>query len=579
MNAQQHTTNPSPIRQHKRPALSCILAMLKLIRSFTGVVAAATVCGILGFLCAIFIPVGALIGLGMALHLPSSSFGGHSTQTSLALIIAILIGLALMRGALRYLEQLCNHYIAFKLLADIRDKVFGKMRELTPAKLSSSDAGNLISLITSDVELLEVFYAHTISPIFIALIVSTIMTILLACIHPLCGLVALISYAVTGILLPLWTYRRMGSLGKQLRSKTATLSNCVLENIQGVRVAHQFLACDVRKEHMIQKSHELLQVQKIAAAQTGCGTSLAHAVVMLCSLSQLALTYALVTHEIILPLDGIIATGMLFSSFGPVLALAKLGSTLQGTLAAGERVLSLLDEAPLVHQVVDGSCVSCDNAAAEHVSFSYTHTSEHQNPVLEDISCDIPQGSIVGITGASGSGKSTLCRLLMRFWDVSKGIITISQTPIQDIATTSLRSGQALVEQDTYLFRESIKDNIRLARPTASFDEIVHACKQASLHDFIMSLPHGYDTVLTQGSSSLSGGQRQRIGVARAFLHQGSMLLLDEPTSNLDALNEAHILTSINQIKRKRTVVLISHRTSTLNCTDKIYHVESGKLM
>lgn len=576
MSAQQHTTNPSPIHLRKRTALSCILAMLKLIHSFIGVVAAATVCGILGFLCAIFIPVGALIGLGMVLHLPSSSFGGHSAQTSLALIIAILIGLALMRGALRYLEQLCNHYIAFKLLADIRDKVFGKMRELTPAKLSSSDAGNLISLITSDVELLEVFYAHTISPIFIALIVSTIMTILLACIHPLCGLVALISYAVTGILLPLWTYRRMGSLGKQLRSKTATLSNCVLENIQGVRVARQFLATDIRKEHMIQKSHELLQVQKITAAQTGCGTSLAHAVVMLCSLSQLALTYALVTHEIILPLDGIIATGMLFSSFGPVLALAKLGSTLQGTLAAGERVLSLLDEAPLVHNVEDGSCVSCDNAAARNVSFLYEH---HQNPVLENVSCAIPQGSIVGITGASGSGKSTLCRLLMRFWDVSKGIITISQTPIQDITTTSLSSGQALVEQDTYLFRESIKDNIRLARPTASFDEIVHACKQASLHDFIMSLPHGYDTVLTQGSSSLSGGQRQRIGVARAFLHQGSMLLLDEPTSNLDALNEAHILTSINQIKRKRTVVLISHRTSTLNCADKIYHVESGKLV
>lgn len=576
MSAQQYTTNLSPIHQRKRTALSCILAMLKLIRSFIGVVAAATVCGILGFLCAIFIPVGALIGLGMVLHLPSSSFGGHSAQTSLALIIAILIGLALMRGALRYLEQLCNHYIAFKLLADIRDKVFGKMRELTPAKLSSSDAGNLISLITSDVELLEVFYAHTISPIFIAFIVSTIMTILLACIHPLCGLVALISYAVTGILLPLWTYRRMGSLGKQLRSKTATLSNCVLENIQGVHVAHQFLATDIRKEHMIQKSHELLQVQKITAAQTGCGTSLAHAVVMLCSLSQLALTYALVTHEIILPLDGIIATGMLFSSFGPVLALAKLGSTLQGTLAAGERVLSLLDEAPLVHNVEDGSCVSCDNAAARNVSFLYEH---QQNPVLENVSCDIPQGSIVGITGASGSGKSTLCRLLMRFWDVSKGVITISKTPIQDITTTSLRSGQALVEQDTYLFRESIKDNIRLARPTASFDEIVSACKQASLHDFIMSLPHGYDTVLTQGSSSLSGGQRQRIGVARAFLHQGSMLLLDEPTSNLDALNEARVLTSINQIKRKRTVVLISHRTSTLNCADKIYHVEQGKLV
>lgn len=576
MSAQQHTTNPSPIHLRKRTALSCILAMLKLIHSFIGVVATATVCGILGFLCAIFIPVGALIGLGMVLHLPSSSFGVHSAQTSLALIIAILIGLALMRGALRYLEQLCNHYIAFKLLADIRDKVFGKMRELTPAKLSSSDAGNLISLITSDVELLEVFYAHTISPIFIALIVSTIMTILLACIHPLCGLVALISYAVTGILLPLWTYRRMGSLGKQLRSKTATLSNCVLENIQGVRVAHQFLATDIRKEHMIQKSHELLQVQKITAAQTGCGTSLAHAVVMLCSLSQLALTYALVTHEIILPLDGIIATGMLFSSFGPVLALAKLGSTLQGTLAAGERVLSLLDEAPLVHNVEDGSCVSCDNAAARNVSFLYEH---HQNPVLENVSCAIPQGSIVGITGASGSGKSTLCRLLMRFWDVSKGVITISKTPIQDITTTSLRSGQALVEQDTYLFRESIKDNIRLARPTASFDEIVSACKQASLHDFIMSLPHGYDTVLTQGSSSLSGGQRQRIGVARAFLHQGSMLLLDEPTSNLDALNEARVLTSINQIKRKRTIVLISHRTSTLNCADKIYHVESGKLV
>lgn len=560
-------------------ALSCIAHMLTLVSSFSGIVCLACLFGVLGFLCAIAIPTTGALCLGTYVTDATTTTCGVISATQLPQtaggIAGMLALLAVLRGCLRYLEQLCNHYIAFKLLANIRSRVFAAMRRLAPAKLSSAQAGNLISLITSDVELLEVFYAHTISPVIIACITSVIACVFAASIHPYLGLVAGISYIIVGACVPVWTYHHMGQIGLATRTQAGTLSNCVLQNLQGAKEAQQFSAAPWRMERMAHHARTLLAIQQQGAHHIGVAAAVSRGLVMLCSTCQLVVAAQLAAAHVIAPMDALAAAVLLFSSFGPVLALAQLGSSLQGTLAAGTRVLSILAEKPLVDEVTSGTDAACDSCTLQNVSFAYPGQT---SCALQNVSLTIPKGSCIGIRGASGSGKSTLCKLLMRFWDVSRGTIRLSNVPINAITTAQLRAHEALVEQDTFIFHDTVRANIALAAPTASMDAIVQACKQAAFHDVVMGLPQGYNTVLGEGTYMLSGGERQRLGLARAFLHQSALLLLDEPTSNLDALNEATILTSINAIKQSRTVVLISHRASTLSCTDSIYHVDNGTL-
>lgn len=560
-------------------ALSCIAHMLTLVSSFSGIVCLACLFGVLGFLCAIAIPTTGALCLGTYVTDATTTTCGVISATQLPQtaggIAGMLVLLAVLRGCLRYLEQLCNHYIAFKLLANIRSRVFAAMRRLAPAKLSSAQAGNLISLITSDVELLEVFYAHTISPVIIACITSAIACVFAASIHPYLGLVAGISYIIVGVYVPIWTYHHMGHIGLATRTQAGALSNCVLQNLQGAKEAQQFSAAPWRMERMAHHARTLLAIQQQGAHHIGVAAAVSRGLVMLCSTCQLVVAAQLAAAHVIAPMDALAAAVLLFSSFGPVLALAQLGSSLQGTLAAGTRVLSILAEKPLVDEVKDGVDAACDSCELQSVSFAYPGQT---SCALQNVSLTIPKGSCIGIRGASGSGKSTLCKLLMRFWDVSRGTIRLSNVPINAITTAQLRAHEALVEQDTFIFHDTVLANIALAAPTASMDAIVQACKQAAFHDVVMGLPQGYNTMLGEGAYMLSGGERQRLGLARAFLHQSALLLLDEPTSNLDALNEATILTSINAIKQSRTVVLISHRASTLSCTDSIYHVDNGTL-
>lgn len=560
-------------------ALSCIAHMLTLVSSFSGIVCLACLFGVLGFLCAIAIPTTGALCLGTCVTDATTTTCGVISATQLPQtaggIAGMLALLAVLRGCLRYLEQLCNHYIAFKLLANIRSRVFAAMRRLAPAKLSSAQAGNLISLITSDVELLEVFYAHTISPVIIACITSVIACVFAASIHPYLGLVAGISYIIVGACVPVWTYHHMGQIGLATRTQAGTLSNCVLQNLQGAKEAQQFSATPWRMERMAHHARALLAIQQQGAHHIGVAAAVSRGLVMLCSTCQLVVAAQLAAAHVIAPMDALAAAVLLFSSFGPVLALAQLGSSLQGTLAAGTRVLSILAEKPLVNEVQSGTDAACDSCKLQNVSFAYPGQT---SCALQNVSLTIPKGSCIGIRGASGSGKSTLCKLLMRFWDASRGTIRLSNVPINAITTAQLRAHEALVEQDTFIFHDTVLANIALAAPTASMDAIVQACKQTAFHDVVMGLPQGYNTVLGEGAYMLSGGERQRLGLARAFLHQSALLLLDEPTSNLDALNEATILTSINAIKQSRTVVLISHRASTLSCTDSIYHVDNGTL-
>lgn len=542
--------------------------MLGLARPMAGTIALAVLFGIVGHLCATFIPV-----LAVAAGLSAAGVIAHPFGLTLTSVIAVLVAMSIVRGVLHYIEQTCNHYIAFKLLASIRDRVFASLRRLGPAKLAGADKGSLISTITADVELLEVFYAHTISPICIAVGTSIVMIVFMGSLHPLFGLVGLVAYLVVGALVPVLLSRLTGDTGRRCRELAGDLSGFVLDSLRGLREARQFGAGGRRLEELDSRSRELVRVQGLLNDRSSDGIAITSGLILLFGLGQLVLGALLFQAGSVGAGAVVLATVSILSSFGPTTALAALGVTLQGTIASGARVLAILDEEPVVPEQEGGCDVEFSGAAAEHVSFSYGG-----EQILSDVSAEVPANGIVGITGRSGSGKSTLCRLLMRFWDVDEGRVALSGKDVRDINTSSLREAEALVEQDTHLFHDSILDNLLLARPDATREQVEEACKAASVHDFIMSLPQGYDTMVGELGDTLSGGERQRLGLARAFLHGAPFLLLDEPTSNLDSLNEGAILRSLGEQRASRTVLLISHRASTMGIADEVIEMRSGRV-
>ena len=507
--------------------------LIGLVKPLTAYMALAVIMGIVGHLCASFITIfGGFAVLDLV---------GVNVPFSLTIIFISLAIFSVLRAALRYAEQACNHFIAFKLLALIRDKVFQALRKLCPAKLESKDKGDLISVITSDIELLEVFYAHTISPVLIWFFFTLIMTAFIASYHIWLGGLALIAYLTIGVIIPLIISKISGDDGMKFRSKSGALSGFVLDSLRGLSETIQYGQGQKRLAEMNKKTDELS--------------------------ADLYQTNAI-------GFDGIlICTLALFSSFGPAIALANLGSTLQNTFASGSRVLDILEEEPLVEEIKDEKEVSFNGAKAENVTFAYK-----DEIILDNLSADIPKNSVVGIVGRSGSGKSTLLKLFMRFWKVENGSVKLSDTDIEHINTANLRNMESFVTQETHLFHDSIKNNIRIAKLNATDEEIKAACQKASVHEFIMTLPQGYDTQVGELGDTLSGGERQRIGLARAFLHDAPFMLLDEPTSNLDSLNEAVILRSLHEERNGKTVVLVSHRESTMRIADKIYSVEHGRM-
>ena len=549
----------------KRSNIAVMIRMMGLVRPLAGVMVLAIGCGVVGFCCANFLPVVAVYGALVA----TDHIGGLPVGT----ICLLLLVMAVARGVLHYIEQRSNHYIAFKLLAHIRDLVFSALRRLAPAKLAGADRGALISTITSDVELLEVFYAHTISPIVIAALMTVIMCAFLGSINVLFALVALVAYLTVGVFVPVVTSGQSGEQGRAARDGAASLASFVLDGLRGLSQVLQFRAGERRLEELDRRSESLVGVQRGLRSVAADSAATATAIILFYSLVQLALAFSLVNAGAITGGDALISVVALMSSFGPVTALANLGSTLQGTLASANRVLDILDEEPVVRENLDGAEVAFTGAEADAVSFAYG-----DETVLDKVSLEVSPGQIVGITGKSGSGKSTLCRLLMRFWDVDSGEVRLSGTPIKDIKTSSLRSAEAFVEQDTHLFHDSIKDNLLVAKPDASDAEVEAACRAASVHDFVMTLPQGYDTMVGELGDTLSGGERQRLGLARAFLHDAPFLLLDEPTSNLDSLNEAVILSSLEAQRGRRSVLLVSHRPSTMAIADKTYSMDSGRV-
>lgn len=548
----------------RRSNFTVMTQLIKLIKPLTGYMLLAILMGFLGHLCASFLTI---FGGYAVLNLL-----GFSAPTLTVIFICVCV-FALLRGILRYAEQACNHFIAFKLLAFIRDKVFQALRKLCPAKLEGKDKGNLISIITSDIELLEVFYAHTISPAAITFLFTIVLCLFIGRFHWLLGITALAIYLIVGIVIPILISKASGDDGIQFRTQSGDLSSFVLDNLRGLSETIQYGQERKRLEEMNQKTDALIINEERMKKIIGRNIAITNTIILLSDLIMLFLSIMLYQKGRI-EVDGVlISTIALMSSFGPVVALANLGSTLQNTFAAGNRVLDILEESPLVKEITEENELSFFGAAAEHVTFSYD-----EEEVLSDISVNIPQHSIIGIVGKSGSGKSTLLKLLMRFWNVQSGSVKISNTEISQINTANLRDIESLVTQQTHLFHDSIACNLRIAKLDATQEELETACKKASIHDFIMSLPKGYDTPVGELGDTLSGGERQRLGLARAFLHNAPFVLLDEPTSNLDSLNEAVILKSLHEEREGKTVVLVSHRQSTMRIADTIYSVENGRM-
>ena len=598
----------------RRSAISIMGSLIGLVKPLLHIMLAAIILGTAGYLCAIFLTI--LAGQVIVHGLIAGGEGSVKTIITLMLIIAVL------RGILHYAEQYCNHFIAFKLLAIIRHKVFAALRKLCPAKLEGRDKGNLISIITTDIELLEVFYAHTISPIAIATLTSLVMVVFIGRYHWLAGILALIAYLIVGVVIPMWNGKCGSQMGMEFRTNFGELNSFVLDSLRGLDETIQYDQGEKRKEQMSERSRSLAGIQEKLSKMEGAQRSFTNLVILLASFGMLALTVWLYGKGEI-GFEGILTcTIAMMGSFGPVVALSSLSNNLNQTLASGERVLSLLEETPMVEEIsgnvdirtdsdneISNTSIVSENtdndirnqnnspekekyilrgiltgraknsvnvfsgAEAQHVTFSYENET-----ILDDYSLKLESGKITGIHGASGSGKSTLLKLLMRFWDVNQGSVSVDGEDVRKISTRHLRDMESYVTQETHLFHDSIANNIAVGSPAASREAIIEAAKKASIHDFIMKLPKGYDTEVGELGDTLSGGEKQRIGIARAFLHDSPLILMDEPTSNLDSLNEGIILKSLREAAEKKTVVLVSHRKSTMNIVDTVFEMKDGRI-
>ncbi len=595
----------------RRSAISIMGSLIGLVKPLLHIMLAAIILGTAGYLCAIFLTIlaGQVIVHGLI---------AGSVKT----IITVMLIIAVLRGILHYAEQYCNHFIAFKLLAIIRHKVFAALRKLCPAKLEGRDKGNLISIITTDIELLEVFYAHTISPIAIAALTSLVMVFFIGRYHWLAGILALAAYLVVGVVIPMWNGRHGSQMGMEFRTNFGELNSFVLDSLRGLDETIQYDQGEKRKEQMSERSRSLAGMQEKLSKMEGTQRSFTNLVILLASFGMLALTVWLYGKGEI-GFEGImICTIAMMGSFGPVVALSSLSNNLNQTLASGERVLSLLEETPMVEEIsgnvdirtdsdneISNTSIVSENtdnnirnqnngpekekyilrgiltgraknsvnafsgAETKHVTFAYENET-----ILDDYSLKLEPGKITGIHGASGSGKSTLLKLLMRFWDVNEGSVSVDGEDVRKIPTRHLRDMESYVTQETHLFHDSIANNIAVGSPGASREAIIEAAKKASIHDFIMKLPKGYDTEVGELGDTLSGGEKQRIGIARAFLHDSPLILMDEPTSNLDSLNEGIILKSLREAAEKKTVVLVSHRKSTMNIVDTVFEMKDGRI-
>lgn len=549
----------------RRSGAKIMASLILLLGSLAYIMILAVVNGSLGFLSAMGVTICGAFGIAKAL--------GENIALSYGWLMAFAICFGVLRGILRYFEQYGNHFIAFKLLAVIRDKIFTALRRLCPAKLESKEKGSIIAMLTSDIETLEVFYAHTISPICIAVLVSSTVTIFVGMVSSwYLALVALIAYVVIGIIVPLISSGRLKVSGVRYREEFADFNSYFLDSIKGVKDIVLNNAGEQRKQEVNQRSERLLTETKKMKHDTTKAAALTELVVSLAIFITLAVGIVLVVADKLTIGSMIIGVVTIFSSFGPVIAISALPGNLTQTFASGERVLNLLAEEPVVERVKDGKIFDFETLQVRDLSFSY----DGETKVLKNICMQAKRGEIVGIVGESGCGKSTFLKMLLRFWQKSDGKIFYNGTDVDEIDETSLLDNVTMVSQTTYLFDETIEDNLLIAKQNATKEELEMACKMASVHDFIMTLPNGYQTPVGALGDNLSAGEKQRIGLARAFLKGSPVILLDEPTSNVDSINEGIILKALKEQKQDKCIILVSHRESTMAIADRIYRVDGG---
>ncbi len=551
----------------RRSGAKIMASLVMLLGSLAYIMILAVINGSFGFVCAMGITLFGAVGVAKVL--------GETIALSYGWIIALAIGCGVLRGLLRYLEQYSNHYIAFRLLAVLRDKIFGALRTLCPAKLESKKKGSIIAMITSDIETLEVFYAHTISPICIAVIVSLAVFIFVGNVsHWYIALAALVGYIMVGIVLPLVSSARLKASGVRYRAEFAAFNAFFLDSIKGIKDIVLNNAGESRKAEVDRRSDELLAETKKMKNDTARAFSATELTVSAIIIAALVIGIVLVNCGMLSIGRMIIGVTAVFGSFGPVIAVSALPGNLTQTFASGDRILDLLSEKPAVQPVENGSEFTFERLDVDDLSFSY----DGETQVLSDICMHAQKGEIIGIVGESGCGKSTFLKLLLRFWQKDGGSICYNGTDIDAISEPSLLENVTMVSQTTYLFDETIEDNLRIAKPGASQEEIENACRMASIHDFIASLPEGYKTRAGALGDDLSSGEKQRLGLARAFLRGSGLILLDEPTSNVDSINEGIILKALRQQKRSKSIILVSHRESTMAVADRVYRVEKGRM-
>lgn len=549
----------------RRNGAKIMASLILLLGSLSYIMILAVINGSVGFVCAMGVTVFGAVGVAKAL--------GEAIALSYGWIIGFTIGCGVLRGLLRYFEQYSNHYIAFRLLAVLRDKIFGALRVLCPAKLESKQKGSIIAMITSDIETLEVFYAHTISPICIAVLVSTAVFLFVGFVSSwYLALVALVGFISIGIVVPLISSGKLKESGVKYRAEFASFSAYFLDSIKGIKDIVLNNAGEEREKEVNRRSDGLLkETKKMKRNITRAGSAI-ELTVSVFVLITIVVGILLVKNQMLSVGKMIIGMVTVFSSFGPVIAVGSLPGNLTQTFASGDRVLNLLAEKPAVEAVTNGKNFDYENLDVKDLSFSY----DGQTEVLKDVKMHAEKGEIIGIVGESGCGKSTFLKLLLRFWERSGGEINYDDIDIDKINTNSLLKNVTMVSQSTYLFEETIEDNLRIAKPDATREEIENACKMASIHDFIMTLPDGYKTQVGALGDNLSAGEKQRIGLARAFLRGSELILLDEPTSNVDSINEGIILKALKEQKNKKSIILVSHRESTMAIADKIYKIDGG---
>ncbi|EAD1225513.1 ABC transporter ATP-binding protein [Listeria monocytogenes] len=534
--------------------------LLKFVKPLRGKMILAILLGIISNLSVILISlIGAYGILAVILTQPLNPYKW----------LFVMVGCGVLRGVSRYLEQYLNHDIAFRLLAIIRERIFSTLRKLGPARLSGKKSGDLITAITSDVEALEVFFAHTISPVFIAL-GTTIATVgFLGMYDTGLALILLLGQILVGVVLPIISYKRNKKIGTAYQTEFVGLNQAVMENIASLQDIFQFKLGEARLANLTNRGEKLnKQYQKrlrqgselqILGEWVLIGT--ATLILVLGSFWQLPL-------ETIL-----IGTVLSLSSFGSVLALNALGTALLTTFASGKRLYALTEEKPVV--TFNGQLELTDFESAELNKVCFSH--DGKQAILSKLSLDLPKGKWLGIGGESGSGKSTLVKLLMRYWDPD-GEVNLNNQPLPKITESSLHQLEGVMEQSTFLFEDTIGNNIRLGKKAATLDEVKEAARKAAIDKWIETLPEGYETKIGGQARNLSDGERQRIGLARLFLHDAPLLLLDEPTSNLDYINEQAILNTLRSEIQDKTVLVISHRKTTLDLAEEQWLLENGVL-